>query len=49
MSKQSIQGKRISQKEAYKGLGDPKTWAAYEKKLEREFRAKPVKSKLIPK
>lgn len=43
MSTQSIQGEQITREEAYEGLGDPKTWPAFEKRLMRKFKAKPKK------
>lgn len=39
--KQSIQGRRITRREAYKGLGDPKAWKKEVEALDREFKAKP--------
>ena len=39
--KKSLSGKRISKKEALRGLGDPRKWAADSEKVYAEFRAKP--------
>lgn len=39
-NKKSIQGKRISREKAYEGLGDPRTWEADAKQLEKESRCK---------
>lgn len=39
--KPSIHGKKISRKQALKGLGDPKTWEDDKKKIMRESRRKP--------
>jgi hypothetical protein len=37
----SLSGKRISKKEALKGLGKIKDWDAFSKKIYEEFRKKP--------
>ena len=39
--RKSIHGKKISRKQALKGLGDPKTWEKDKKRLMKEFRSKP--------
>lgn len=39
--KSPISGKKISRKEAYKDLGDPKTWEKESKKFYKEFRKRP--------
>lgn len=36
-----LSGKKITRKQAMKGLGDPSTWDAYKKALEKEFKKKP--------
>lgn len=39
MSKKDfIGGKRISRKQAYKGLGNPQKWGEFKKKIDEEFR-----------
>lgn len=43
--KQFIGGRLITKAEAYKGLGDPKTWEADRKRLERESRIKRTNKK----
>ena len=40
--KDSIQGKKITKKEAMKGLGNPKTWKKFKKQLDKEFKQKPL-------
>ncbi len=39
--KQSISGKRISKKGAFKGLGNPKTWPEHKEKIIKEFKQRP--------
>jgi hypothetical protein len=39
--KSGLGGRKISRKEAYRGLGDPKTWKKDHEALMREFRKKP--------
>jgi len=40
-----LSGKKISKRQAYKGLGDPSTWEKEKEVLMKEFRARPKKSK----
>jgi hypothetical protein len=47
--KEFIGGKRISRKEAYKGLGNPKNWESEKQKILNEFKAKPTISKKVSK
>jgi hypothetical protein len=42
--KKFIGGKQITEKEALKGLGNPKKWEAEKQKILKEFRKKPSKS-----
>ena len=39
--KQFIGGKKITREEAFQGLGDPKDWDAFSKKVKEEFTSKP--------
>jgi len=43
--KSPIGGRQITRKEAFKGLGDPKTWQNEAKAVYAEFRAKPAHPK----
>lgn len=42
MAARSIHGAKITKKQALKGLGNPKTWEAFRKKVMKEFRRKPT-------
>lgn len=41
MDKKSIHGRKISRKQALKGLGNSRTWENDKKKILKEFRQKP--------
>lgn len=41
LPEETLSGKPISREEAYKDLGDPKTWGQFKKEMEEEFKRKP--------
>jgi hypothetical protein len=45
IKKTPLGGMPISRKEAFKGLGNQKTWEKFSEKVYAEFRAKPMESK----
>lgn len=47
--KTPLGGRRITKEEAYKGLGDPKTWTKFSEKMYAAMKAKPSKKVLFPK